>query len=166
MGVVVARAAQRALEEQPKISGPDDLEDLQKNLHSTDWKPKSASFSPEDERLQTATLNGELDNSPALSRLRDSAELQSFTVKHPDGEPVRFTLKDGEVDIHQYSDYSTEPAIHHPDYLTIFLVGHAFLYAMYSVDQLIDRNGLRPVVDEVKERRWVILVTCAILAAY
>ncbi|WP_436908458.1 hypothetical protein [Halosimplex marinum] len=172
MGAVVAGSAEQAgavtLESinQSDISTPDELESLRSELVSGECKVVSESFEAVSDYVEKATIHGDIDTDPEFSRFHDRAELRSFILKPEDGGAVRFTLEGDSVSVRRYGQSTDETDVELPEYQTVYFVGQVILFAMYSVDRFIDRNGLRPVVDEIKERRWVILVTCSILAAH
>ena len=173
MGAVVAGTAGKAgiagaLDsfEPSEISTPDEMESLRHELISDEWQNISASFEAVSDHVEKATIHGNIEEDTGFLRYQDRAKLRSFLLKSDNGGAVRFTLEGDSVSIHRYGGTTEEPDVELPDHQTVYLVAQATLYAMYSVDRFIARNGLRPVVDEVKERRWVILVTCSILAVY
>lgn len=152
--------------ESPEVSTPDELESLHDKLISGELQNVSASFEPVPDHIEKATVQGDIKQDSELSSFQDRAKLQSFALKLEEGGAVRFSLADDTLSIHQYTRSNEEPNVELPEYQSVYLVAQVTLYAMYSVDRFIERNGLRPVVDEIKERRWVILVTCSILAIY
>lgn len=148
------------------ISTPDELESLRNDLVSGDYQHVSASFEAVSDYLEGVSIQGESKADAEFSRFQDRAKLQSFILKADGGGSVQLCLERESVSVYRYGQTTGETAIDLPDYQTAYLVAQSLLYAMYSVDRFIDQNGLRPVVDEVKERRWVILVTCSLLTAY
>lgn len=167
MGAVVAGSAGAFDSLEPsEISTPDELECLRHVMISDNYQNISASFEAVSDHVVKATIQGNIEDDTGFSRYQDRAKLRSFLLKSDTGRTVRFTLEGDSVSIHRYGGTTKKSDIELPDYPMVYLVAQAILYAIYSVDQFIDRNGLRPVVEEVKERRWAILVTCSILAVY
>lgn len=144
----------------------DELESLSARLPTERWKVCSATVEPESERVDIATLRGDLGSDSAERYLNETGELRSLVVKTEEGELVRFTLHEGSVEVHRDRESVDQSDSEISGSETVYFVVTVLLYAMWSVDCYIDRNGLRPVIDEVKERRWTITLACAILTTF
>lgn len=141
-----------------RVETPAELEELGQKLSDDHWKARSAIYEPIQGRVDSAKLTGDLDNSVESPRIEVAADLQSLSLLSDDGDLVRFSVSN-------QSNQATGP-VDYPGSQTALFIGTVFAYSMREVDRFIDRNGLRPVVDEANERRWVIMLTATILATY
>ena len=70
------------------------------------------------------------------------------------------------MSVHRYDDH---PGSKHSEDIPELGLAHSLgVYVMVSsraIDQYIDQHGLRPVVNEVKRRRWAIMMGLALFAA-
>jgi hypothetical protein len=151
-----------------EISSHADLQQLHDELLSAGWRGTSVSFNPPSKNVAATHIYGsaDIDKCGIWSSFRDSADLRSFVVKSDDGRAIRFALDDDSVAIDRLGTSNQDPNENLPNLQMAYLLGICLLYTIYLVDNFIDQNGLRPVVDEVKERRWAIMLACAILAVY
>lgn len=143
-----------------EITTPEDLENLRDKLIADSYQTLSAIYEPQAETVEKKVVYGELDESPTYSSLKESGDVCSLHVKSDDGSIIRFSLKDSGVEIHRYGESPQQPD---NDLQKINLVATVLLYVMWEVNKFIDQNGLRPVVNEIKQRRWVIMLVCTIL---
>lgn len=71
------------------------------------------------------------------------------------------SLEEFESDLNSYSrHYDSLESIDN-----LYILSLCFQYSLYKVDLFIDDNGLRPVINEVKQRRWVMMLALTMYAA-
>ncbi len=115
-------------------------------------------------RVSSANIYGDVERSEFWKRHQDS--LESFLVKSPNGDLVRFKVLGDSVSVRRYDDNPTDHSSEDvPELGVNHYLGVCVMVSFQAVDEYIERNGLRPVVDEVKRRRWVIMMGLALFAA-
>ena len=95
----------------------------------------------------------------------ERGKIRAFTVKSTEGDLVRFSLEGGSVSVQTHRpNTSSSASVSYPEWTSVHMIGVFLLFAFHSVDQFIEKNGLRPVVDEVEERKWAIMLALQMIA--
>lgn len=151
-----------------KLGGDVDLNDLYNALVSSEYTATSVFIEPHSDSVESIHIEGvsDLDRCKEWQAKRKSAKLLSFAVKSREGKAIKFSVDGESLNINRYRESTDQSNSELPDSQRFYLIGTALIYAIWSVDRYIDRNGLRPVIDEVKRRRWVIFVACSLITVY
>ncbi|MBC9985292.1 hypothetical protein E4P24_02760 [Haloferax sp. AS1] len=84
-------------------------------------------------------------------------------MKSPSGEVVRVSFEGKRVSINRYSNLPTErSSTGNVDFGVAHYLGVCMVVSFQAIDEYIDRNGLRPVINEIKRRRWTIMMGLAL----
>lgn len=134
-----------------------ELEELAQKLSDDHWKACSATYELIQGGIDSIRLTGDLDDPVEIPRIEVGADLQSLSLQSDDGDLLRYSVSN-------QSTQSTVPVDYPRSQIALF-IGTVFAYSIREVDQFIERNGLRPVVDEGKKRQWVVTVATVILTA-
>lgn len=122
-----------------------------------------AEYDPESPQLESITISGELSDNPRFQEVANTGQLQSVVARIRGDSLIQFTVDGESLRVEEIE--GGKPVRGSPEWETIYLFGQLFLYVTWSVDQFIEQNGLRPVVDEIKKRRWVLMLTATLFIA-
>jgi len=126
------------------------------------------------------TIIVEAPESPTVDRIQftparevsslSELEIDRFIPDEGQIKGIRYSFPESDfykIDFNGDSDISSETASPEitPDINHVFVLSLCMRYAFYRIDEYIDTNGLRPVVDEMKRRRWALTLTVAVYAA-
>lgn len=149
----------------PDSRSPSNYQQAHDALEALGWDTVEAVFTSPSPQVTLASVRGDIRRSSFWEQ--NHGDLKSFVVKSPDGDVVRVSIEDESMSVHCQGTHLAEdfsPEVVDELGLSHFL-GVCVMVSFQSVDEYIDRNGLRPVVNEVKRRRWAIMMSLALFAA-